>query len=832
MPKYAEVYILDAVYKIDKRYGYALPEHLQVRAAPGKFAVVPFGNGNTARNAVIVSVSDTAEYAHAKPMFDISETDFAIDPELLALCGYMKEMYFCTFGEAVRTVMPAGISLRISEYYVLREGLTPDASLYGSLNAYAADLFSYVARNGPVSAAQLKEAFGKDAAVCASRLVRLGYLEKRADASCRENSKTNKYLQLLLPADTVYQMVTEKTRRFTPKQLYALRVLADCGGKGTVRELAELCGCGESVIRELKKKDAVEIVEVKNFRSPYRFDETPESPDFTLSDEQAQALDVLSSLSREGVPRAALLYGVTGSGKTNVILKLIDFVLSQNKTVIYLVPEIALTGQNIAIFSGRYGARVAVLHSALSAGERLDAWQKIRAGGADIVIGTRSAVFAPLRRLGLIVIDEEQESSFKSEMSPKYHAVDIARFRCAKNGALMLLASATPSVESFCRASENRYTLVCLTRRYGAAKLPDVIIHDMKPEPSYLSENGDLVPSMIGKVLDEELKKNLASGEQSILFINRRGYHAFLTCRSCGNPVVCPNCSVSLTYHHNPRLSRENGKLVCHYCGYTSGVLSVCPHCGGNHMTFIGSGTQMLEENLSRAYPAARILRMDTDTTSGKLAHDEILGKFRAGEADILIGTQMVTKGHDFPNVTLAGVILADTSLYLNDFRANERTFSLLTQVLGRAGRGEKPGRAVIQTYSPDNTTLHLAARQDYRHFYAEEIRLRRAALFPPFCDLVTFLFSSELEEQAKNAAASFGRAADLSLKGEFRGLRMIFFGPFEAPIYKLNGKYRIRYLIKCRYDKTTRAFFQKLFSEFSALDGVSLSADINPLSL
>ncbi len=836
--KFVGVYLLDAVYKIDKLYEYSLAEEFCCAAMPGKLAIVPFGAGNVPKTAVIVSVSDESSFEKVKPVLDIPESGFYLKSDLLELCRYIKEICFCTFGEAVRTVMPAGITVKVNEYYVPGEK-SGETGIYEGLNDAACDILSYILRSegSRITPALLEEEFGEGARACAAKLIKLGYLSKETDTALVENIKTSRYVKLIMPREQISEMIAEGTRAFTKKQLEALRILEECGGINSFEELMILCGCGASVIRELKKKNAVEFVAVEDYRSPYNFENIPEAEEFSLSEEQESALAVLSDLYNDKKPHGALLYGVTGSGKTNVIIKLIDEVLNSGRQAIYLVPEIALTGQNIAIFAGRYRGRVAVLHSALSAGEKLDAWRRINNGKADIVIGTRSAVFAPLPRLGLIVIDEEQESSFKSDMSPKYHARDIARYRCAKTNSLMLLASATPSVESFYRAKEGRYTLVTIKNRYGTAKLPDVVIYDMKPEPAYIGEAGEgTSPCMIGKTLDEEIKKNLENGEQTILFINRRGYHAFLTCRSCGGTVTCPNCSVSLTYHKYPRskgLIYRNGEMICHYCGYTAPVPKICPYCSSEHIAFLGNGTQTLEENLSKNYPEARVLRMDTDTTSGKLSHDEILGAFRDRKADILIGTQMVTKGHDFPGVTLAGVVLADTSLYLNDYRANEKTFSLITQVLGRAGRGSKPGRAVIQTYSPENTTLILSASQNYDAFYSDEIKLRRASVFPPFCDIVTFLFAGENEAAVKNISERFGKQLDLYAKTDFRGLRLIVFGPFEAAVYKLNGKYRIRYIIKCRYDKNSRLLFKKLFSEFSSADkGISLSADVNPSSL
>lgn len=830
MAKFVGVYLLDTIYKIDKIYEYSLDSRLAEKAQRGKLAVVPFGAANTAKNAIIVSVSDVCEYKKTKPVFDIPETDFCLSDEMLEICSYMKDICFCTFGEAVRTVMPTGISVKPYEYYAVNPENTFDAK---ELNGPSHDIFSFIAGRGKATVRELEEAFGKNAKLCVSALIKCGYIVKRSDAKYHENTKISRYIKLILPEDELSEMLDTGTRSFTTKQLSVLKALMECGGINPLEELTTLCNCGESVIRELKKKKAVEYVAVKDYRSPYNLTKIEKGQDFSLSEEQTEAYKSLKELYCDSCARAALLYGITGSGKTNVVLRLIDDVIRDGKSVIYLVPEIALTNQNISLFVGRFGDRVSVLHSALSVGEKLDAWRKIDSGKSDIIIGTRSAVFAPAKNLGLIVIDEEQETSFKSDMSPKYHARDIARFRCAKSNALMLLASATPSVESFYRANSERYTLVTMKKRYGTAQLPAVIIHDMKPEPAYMGESGNATPSMIGGSLDAEIRKNLENGEQTILFINRRGYHSFVTCRSCGEVETCPNCSVSLTYHKYSAAGRfKKGEMVCHYCGYKSDVPKLCSKCGSEHIAFLGCGTQTLEENLNSLYPQAKILRMDTDTTSGKYSHAEILENFRDKKADILIGTQMVAKGHDFPNVTLVGVILADTSLYLNDFRANEKTFSLITQVLGRAGRGDTPGRAVIQTYSPDNLTLRLSASQDYDAFYRDEIQLRKASVFPPFCDIVSFMFSGEDEVRVKGNADAFGKALDLYAKTEFKGTRLIVFGPFEAAIYKINGKYRIRYIIKCRYDKNTRALFKKLFSDFCDAPGTTLSADVNPSSL
>ena len=427
----------------------------------------------------------------------------------------------------------------------------------------------------------------------------------------------------------------------------------------------------------------------------------------------------------------------------------------------------------------------------------------------------------------MIVIDEEHEHTYKSEQSPKYHARDVARYRCVKNNALMLLSSATPSVESYYRAKEGIYTLVEMTERYNNALLPETVISDLRAD----AENGNLSP--IGAVLGDALRKTNAESSQSILFINRRGYNNFLSCTTCGEVITCPRCSVSLTYHAKSR-NDKYGHLVCHYCGHREDIPKRCPECASETVNFLGFGTQRAQEMLCEEFPNMRVMRMDADTTSAKFSFDKMLSEFRRGEADVLIGTQMVTKGHDFPNVALVGVLLADTSLYLDDYRANERTFALITQVIGRAGRGEKKGKAIIQTYLPDHPVLLLAAAQDYKAFYENDIALRRSLVFPPFCDIALISLSSSDENMLLNVSALFAKELRSLMSGEFSDVRLSVFGPFEAPIYKVNDVYHMRFIIKCRSNKRTRELFAKILLDFQRKTSkkISLSIDINPASL
>ena len=582
-------------------------------------------------------------------------------------------------------------------------------------------------------------------------------------------------------------------------------------------------GVTPSHINALRDKGIIKILESESIRNPYaEYARFCDKREIVLSEAQQSAYDTIEDELLADEARAALLFGVTGSGKTQVIMKAIDKTLSVGKTVIMLVPEIALTPQTVNIFCRRYGERVAVIHSSLSQGERYDAWRRIKRGEVDLVIGTRSAIFAPLENIGLIVIDEEHEHTYKSESDPKYHAKDVAAYRCGRNKALMLLASATPSLESFYKAKSGVYKLVPLRERYGGASLPQAIIVDMREELRL----GNLSP--ISARLHACMKEEFENDKQSILFLNRRGYSTQISCKECGEVLSCPHCSVSLTYHTDP----NGGTVRCHMCGYSERVPRKCPSCDGDRLSFLGYGTQKLESEINRYLPDLTVLRMDADTTGTKMSYDRMLEDFRAGRADILLGTQMVAKGHDFPRVTLVGVALADTSLFVSDFRAAERTFSLLTQVIGRAGRAGDGGVAVIQTFVPKNEVIRLACLQDYEKFYEGEIALRRELSYPPFCDIVNLTLTSENEGELAEKSKLLSKKILEKLNGELGRLPFIVFGPFEATVYKINEKYRMRMVIKCKLNKESRGLFHSLLCEFAGERNVSLAVDFNPMTL
>lgn len=601
-----------------------------------------------------------------------------------------------------------------------------------------------------------------------------------------------------------------------------LQYFVTCPSEVPRSRLCETLSVSPAQLEPLVQKGWLAYGSEEIVRNPYallgqRRDTSP----ICLSRAQTAAYETLLALAREKTARAALLFGVTGSGKTKVMMKVMDEVIAAGKTVIMLVPEIALTPQTVSIFCTRYGTRVAVIHSGLSAGERFDAWRRIRRGEVDLVIGTRSAIFAPLENLGLIIIDEEHEHTYKSESAPKYHAREVASFRCGQTGSLLILASATPSFESFYKAKEGKYTLVPLRERYGGATLPETEIVDMRTE----LRCGRTSP--LSRLLEEQLEQTVGAGEQAILFLNRRGYNTSLQCKSCGEPILCPHCSIALTYH-----TAGGASMRCHCCGYRTSVPRKCPHCGGEHIAYVGFGTQKAESELSLDLPQMKVMRMDADTTTGKQSYDRMLEAFRAGEADVLLGTQMVTKGHDFPRVTLVGVLLADLSLYVNDFRAAERTFSLLTQVIGRAGRSASPGRAVIQTFSPHNDVIRFACAQDYEGFYASEIELRRAAVFPPFCDMAALSLTSADEKALFDAAAKLKEKIAALAGGAYADQHMIVFGPFEASVYKVAERFRMHMMVKCRLTARIRAFFRELQLSFAGDKKVTLGIDLNPLTL
>ncbi|MBO5898057.1 MAG: primosomal protein N' [Clostridia bacterium] len=823
------VYLLDAPFAIDRIYDYSVPRSLCDEVHRGSFVTVPFGKSNRRHLALTVEVRKTSQYDSLKPIIAVSTDRISLSEEMLGLALFMKEQTLCTIGDAVRAIVPTFVLTRMTEVYRIHPS-APDTYPEAAHPEDSA-LLHYIRTAGEVSTQKLRGRFGTTVDDQLVRLRRRRAIVRDAvyrdvDATsytvCRRLNVTPPRAEALLSGEEV-----GGARIRSDKQRIIVRTLLESEDPISDKQLCELADCTQSVLTGLTKSGVLVEHRLVCDRNPYQPPEdAPPPPPITLNEQQAAAFETLRGFVDSGEPHAALLHGVTGSGKTAVMLRLIEHLLAHGKGAIVLLPEIALTPQTIAIFCSRFGACVSVIHSGLSAGERYDAYERIRTGRSTVVIGTRSAVFAPVQNLGAILIDEEQEHTYKSDMSPKYRAHDVARYRCAKSGALMLLASATPSLESYHKAVEGSYTLIKLTARYGKAVLPEVVIADTRGEAAGGNE------SPLGSLLCGELVQNLKASKQSILFLNRRGYHRFVSCRTCGGAIKCDRCSVAMTYHTR-RGDWSRGELVCHFCGSRKPLPSVCPECASPHLNRGGYGTRRVEQELCELMPSARVLRMDTDTTTSKFSYDRMLGQFRAHEADILLGTQMVTKGHDFPDVTLVGVLNADASLYVDDYRAGERTFAQLTQVIGRAGRASTPGRAIIQTANPESDVIRLACAQDYETFYAREIRLRRMLVFPPFCDIALLTLSCKDEKELMLAATRLAEELSELLKETFSDVQTVVFGPFEAPVYRVDNRYRMRMVVKCRLNKRSRALFATLLSTFDRSRGsTSLSIDLNPSTL
>ncbi len=624
-------------------------------------------------------------------------------------------------------------------------------------------------------------------------------------------SKSEKMVRLLTCDESILSTVTKKQR-------FVVDLLLDVG-TAEINEICEFCSVGVSVVKNLVKNNIAELFEKEIYRNPYSdVPQVFEREEIVLSEKQNNAYQMYSKMLTDG--GTGLLFGITGSGKTQVYLKLIDDTLDMGRDVIVMVPEISLTPQMLGIFHKRYGSKVAVFHSGLSLGERNDEYKRADRGEAKIVVGTRSAVFAPLHNLGLIVMDEEQEHTYKSERTPRYDTKDVARFRAGYNKALLLLTSATPSIESFSLAKAGKYALAQIDERYGEAQLPEVITVDMKREMKLGNK------SPISSQLRELIQENLDNGRQTILLINRRGYNTFIACNECGHIITCPNCSISMTYHS------YNNRLMCHYCGYSKKLDNICPECKSDAVRYSGYGTQRIEAELEALFPTARIARMDADTTTAKFSHQRLLDAFSNGEYDILLGTQMIAKGLDFENVTLVGVVNADNSLYDENYTAAEKSFDLITQIVGRAGRRNVRGKAVIQTINPYNETLEYASNQDYLGFYKSEMSMRSLMIYPPYCDIYSATFTGENENTVALCAKAFYSNLVESTEGEYSDIKIIVLGPTPAKISKINNSYRYRLAIKCKNSSKVRNMITEIIKKISKIKeyrDVSISIDLNP---
>ena len=811
----AQVAVEKTAYHFDAPYSYKIPDKLLSAAKPGCRVTVPFGN-SVKRQGMILSVGgEVPSDTKLKSISEVLDESPVLNDEGIRLVHFLKERTFCTLFEAVKAVLPSGLGHKVTVTYI---SAVQDDTRFGQLSADEQRVLDFLSGKVYVAEDKIIKATKVSVSVLHT-LCDKGLLVRNYDVVRKMGDLTVRSARI----SEAYQNGELTVPKLSQKQQSVIDLLTEVGS-ASVKEICYYTGITAGVVKTLENRRVVETYNAEVFRNPYADADTQgERTPIDLSEEQTKAFGNLLSMYNSGKASASLLYGVTGSGKTKVYMKMIDRVLDDGRAVILMVPEISLTPQTLRLFHARYGKLVAVFHSALSVGERLDEWKRVKRGEAQIVVGTRSAVFAPFDNIGLIVVDEEQESAYKSENAPRYNAKDVARFRCAEHRALLVFASATPSLESFAAAEKGRYVLNTLKNRYGTALLPEVVTVDMVAERS----RGNM--SEISAELLRSLKETIAMGRQAILLMNRRGYNTFASCTACGRSVTCPSCSISMTYH------RANGRLMCHYCGYSVPFTPTCPSCGENAVRYSGFGTQKIEDDLHTLLPKARILRMDTDTTMTRFAHEDKLKLFANHEYDILLGTQMVAKGLDFENVTLVGVISVDSLLYNDDYRALERTFSLLTQVVGRSGRGKYQGKAIIQTSAPENDVLSMAARQDYDEFYRTEIGIRRMLIYPPYCDLCVVAFISSEELFARGAAKGFLSKLTAISASQYGDEKLIVLGPAPARVLRVNDKYRYRLIIKCKNSVRFRAMMSSLLCEIGKdkrYAKVTIVVDINPESI
>ncbi len=807
----ARIAVYNIAYTADRPFSYLIPEDMYEAAVCGVRVIVPFGRGGRKRVGLILSVADEVPSMKLKSVVSVVDREPVVSPEMMRMILWLKENTFCTFYEALRTILPSGMNISINEKYEFCENadltdLTDEErNLAGFLmNAASEREFDEL----------LESSSGNGKREVIESLVEKGVIRRVSETSQRVKDKTMRMIKL---SETY---VNEPAMfRLTPKQKQVIKLLEE-NGSASVKEVCYICSVTDAVIKNLIKNGACEEFSVPDYRLPGEEKYEPDALGrIVLSEAQNRVFSRVSEVISEGRPHCFLLHGVTGSGKTSVFIKLIEKTLSEGKTAMLLIPEISLTPQIVENFCRLFGGTVSVIHSNLSLGQRLEEYRRIEAGLSKIVVGTRSAVFAPLENIGLIIMDEEGERSYKSDSAPRYTTSAVAKERCRTHGAVLLLGSATPSVESYYYASKGVYELLELTERFNKSDLPHVEIVDMNAERA----NGNT--SEFSEVLVHEIRHNLEAGEQTILLLNRRGYHTVISCAGCSSPVYCPNCSIPYTYH------KANDSLVCHYCGSIAELPEKCPGCGGTVFKQMGFGTQKMEEQLEALFPDARILRMDADTTFSRYAYEKNFKDFADKKYDIMVGTQMIGKGLDFPDVTLVGIVTADKSLFSGDFRSYERTFSLITQVAGRSGRGGKKGRAYLQTFMPDHYVLNLAAAQNYAGFYKEEIALRKTLIFPPVCDICVIGISSVSDAAAAAASAVTLKIIKDVIKAEQIKFPLRVLGPVQSGIAKMNGKYRYRLILKCKNNKETRSFIRRVLlktAEYREYSNVNIYADMN----
>ena len=814
MGNIASVFLNNTTRKFDKNYHYFIPETLQNEVLPGKRVLVPFGRADRTEEAFVVDVLNDSDYKDLKSISKVIDAAPVLTPNMIKLAGWMKEMYISTFADAAKCMLPPGIGAKTSRVIILLNKslkFTPNQDKLVDLLEKNDGIYEYD---------ELKELSGlKGFSKYIKQLCEAGSIKVEEHYDTGIAKKTIRVASLAIDREEVISDI-ESSKLKKIQHIRVLEMLLD-NEFISVQDVTRFAGVSASVINTLEKYGYIKIWNLEIKRDPYKHRVFERTFPLKPLEQQVAALNRVSQSIEKNIFEEILLHGVTGSGKTEVYLQLIQKCFDMNKQAIVLVPEISLTPQMVERFKGRFGEHVAVIHSRLSMGERYDQWRLIKEGSIKVVVGARSAVFAPFENVGIIIIDEEHENSYKSEVTPKYHARDIARKRCMDENCVLLLGSATPSVETYYRAAAGQIALIEMTKRTNDNPMPAVELVDMRTE----LDNGNR--TIFSSKLHEEISANIENREQTILFMNRRGYSSFVMCRSCGFTIKCPDCNVTMTYHSHDE------RLICHYCGFTVKNPSVCPKCSSKHIRYFGVGTQKIEEDVKKNFINASVIRMDMDTTSFKNSHEEILNEFKEKNINILVGTQMVAKGHDFPRVTLVGVLAADSMLNINDFRASERTFQLLTQVAGRAGRSELPGRVVVQSYNIDDFSIIAASKQDYREFFNNEIIIREKLGYPPFSNIASLTLSGAVDRNVFIQAKQLAETIKNKYLDSVTNLDVI--GPSRAPLSKIRNMYRWKIIIKeSNLDKLIRILSDVSddYNSHPESRYVNLNVDVNPVNM
>lgn len=785
----------------DRPFDYRIPEHLEGVITPGMRVVVPFGPRKI--QGFVISIQPSSEFEKLRDIIAPMDIVPVLNNELLQLGDWLSEETLCYRISAYQVMLPAALKAK----YEKKIRVTIDVNLLPPVLQRVFEKTQMV----PFDTIE------KDAWRVLQKEIANGHVEFIYEVKERVNKKKRRYVMPHVNEKGLSDSLKLLSIQAT-KQREIIEFFLANPAPVPLQNLINLLNTSSSAIKGLVNKGILREEEVEVYRDPYEnrvFERTEALP---LTSEQKRAISPVLQTIEENLHQVFLLYGVTGSGKTEVYLQSIQRVLEKGKEAIVLVPEISLTPQMVKRFKGRFGDEVAVMHSGLSNGEKYDEWRKIQRKEVKVVVGARSAIFAPFENLGIIIIDEEHETSYKQEENPRYHARDVAIQRAKKYGCPVVLGSATPALESFARAKKGVYELLNLPSRMNNGPMPHVEVVDMREE---LREGNR---SMFSRALMEKLKDRLDKQEQTVLFLNKRGHSSFVMCRDCGYVVNCPDCDISLTYH------KFSERMKCHYCGYESHVPTQCPECQSEYIRYFGTGTQKIEEELGKVLPEARVIRMDVDTTSKKGAHEKLLTDFGEGKADILLGTQMIAKGLDFPKITLVGVLSADTMLHIPDFRSSEKTFQLLTQVSGRAGRHELSGEVIVQTYTPEHYSIQFASQQDYDLYYEREMQIRKLHHYPPFYYISLITVSHENLMKVVSVTEKITGYIRNSLSPE-----AIVLGPVASPIPRIKNRYRYQCLIKYKREPQLGRAIKTVLDQYqheSATTGLTISTDVNPYIL